>query len=82
VEEHSTTGQATSDNKAHAHFILDDYGYTHTHTKCNIYCFSTDTMVAQTRLTVTLYLHLLSCHTVTLAVQSQRQTAPQIRYNT
>jgi len=33
---------------------------TQTHT-CNTYCFSTATMVAQTRLTVTFYVHCLSC---------------------
>ena len=33
---------------------------TQTHT-CNIYCFSTATKVAQTRLTVTFYVHCLSC---------------------
>jgi hypothetical protein len=34
----------------------------HTLTKCNIYCFSTVTMVARTRLIVTLYVHRLSCY--------------------
>jgi len=46
-------------------------------------------MVAQTRLTVTLYVltlpvllygRCLSCYTVTLVVHSKRQTAPQVRY--
>jgi hypothetical protein len=53
---------------------------THTPTKCNIYCFSTGTIVAQMRLTVTLYLHCLSCYTVTLVVHSKWQTAPKVRY--
>jgi len=30
---------------------------------CNIYCFSAATVVAQTRLNVTLYVHCLSCVT-------------------
>jgi len=29
--------------------------------KCNTYCFSTATMVARTRLIVTLYVHCLCC---------------------
>jgi len=29
---HSRAGQATDDNMAHAHCMLDKYGYTHTHT--------------------------------------------------
>jgi len=34
---------------------------THTHTICNRHCFSTATMVARTRLKVTLHVHCLSC---------------------
>jgi hypothetical protein len=33
----------------------------HTLRLCNAHCFSTTTMVARTRLTVTLYVHCLSC---------------------
>jgi len=35
---------------------------THTLRLCNTHCFSTTTMVAQTRLSVTLYVHCLSCY--------------------
>ena len=45
---------------AHAHYMLDTYGYKHALTICNTYCFSTATMVARTRLIVTLWLHCLS----------------------
>jgi len=34
---------------------------TYTLTICNTYCFSTATIVARTRLDVTLYVHCLSC---------------------
>jgi len=33
---------------------------THTLTVCNIYCFSTTTIVVRTRLIVTLYVHCMS----------------------
>jgi len=46
---------------AHAHFMLDTYGYKHTLGLRNTYCFSTATMVALTRLNITLYVHCLSC---------------------
>jgi hypothetical protein len=35
--------------------------HTHTHAVCNIYCFSTATMVARTRLIISLYVHCLYC---------------------
>jgi hypothetical protein len=52
-------GQATDENIAHVHCILDTKGYkhTHTHTICNTYCFSTATVVVRTHLNVTLYVH-------------------------
>jgi hypothetical protein len=42
---------------AQAHCMLGTWGYTHTHTHtiCNNHCFCTATVVAQTRLKVTLY---------------------------
>ena len=48
VEEYCTAGQATEDNMEHARFIPDTYGYKHTLTICNTYCFSTATMIALT----------------------------------
>jgi hypothetical protein len=46
-------GQATDDNMAHAHCMLDTEGYKHALKICNTYSFSTATVVAGTRLTVT-----------------------------
>ena len=54
-------GQATGDNRAHALWMLDNWGYGHTIRIFNIYCFSTATIVARTRFSVTLYLHCVSC---------------------
>jgi hypothetical protein len=45
---------------AHAHCMLDNWGYKHTLAICNTYCFSTATVVAWTHIIVTLYLHFLS----------------------
>jgi len=61
MENCGTAGQATDDNTAHAHCMLDNLGHKHTLTTCNTHCFSTTTMVARTQLNVTLYVHRLSC---------------------
>ena len=63
VEKYCWAGQATDENMAHAHCMLDAYGYKHTHTLrlCNTHSFSTTTMVARTRFNVTLYVYWLSC---------------------
>jgi len=53
-------GQATDENMAHAHCVLDTKVYTHTLRICNTHCFPTATMVARTLLSVTLYVHCLS----------------------
>jgi len=45
---------------AHEYFTLGTKGYKHTVGICNTHCFSTKTMVARTRLDVTLYVHFLS----------------------
>jgi len=45
---------------AYTHCMLDTWGYKHTLRACNLYCFSIATMVAQTRLNVTLNVHCLS----------------------
>jgi len=41
--------------------MLDTQGYKHTLGLCDIYCFSTATMVAWTLLSVKLQAHCLSC---------------------
>ena len=61
VEKYVRAGQPADGNMAHAHCMLDTEGYRHTLRICKTYCFSTATVVARTRLDVTLYLHCLSC---------------------
>ena len=41
VEKYFRAGQATDGNMAHAHCMLDTYGYKHTLRVCITYCFST-----------------------------------------
>ena len=60
VKKYYRAGHATDVNVAHAHCMLDTKGYKHTLRICNTYCFSTTTMVARTRLNITLYVHCLS----------------------
>jgi hypothetical protein len=59
VEIYSTAGQATDDNMAHAHCMLDSYGYKYIHRFCDTHCSSIGPMVAQTRLRVTSYVRTL-----------------------
>ena len=47
---------------AHAHCVLDTWGYKHTLRICNTHFFSTTTMVTRSPLDVTLYVHCLSCY--------------------
>jgi hypothetical protein len=46
---------------AYAQCMLHTEGYKYTLRICNTHCFSTATLVARTRLNVTLYVHCLSC---------------------
>jgi hypothetical protein len=39
VDKPGTAGKATEDITAHAHCMLDTYGYRHTLRICNTYCF-------------------------------------------
>ena len=66
MEKCCRAGQATDDNMAYEHCTLDTkgYGYKHTLRICNTYCSSTATIVARTRLNVTLHQHCLSCYHV------------------
>jgi hypothetical protein len=61
VEKPGTTRQATDENMAHTHCMLDNHDYRHTLRICNTYCFCTETVVTRTRRSVTLCLHCLSC---------------------
>ena len=51
----------TTDDMAHAQCVLDTLDYKCTHGLCDNYCFPIATMVARTILSVTLYVHCLSC---------------------
>jgi hypothetical protein len=51
--------QATYDNMAHAHCMLDTQVHKYTHWG---YCFSTVTTAARKNLNVTLYVNCLSCY--------------------
>ena len=55
----NTVRQATDGGKAHAHSTLDNWSYKNTLRIRNTYCFSTATMLAQTRLNITLYVRTL-----------------------
>jgi hypothetical protein len=58
VEKYCRARQATDDNMAHAHCMLDNSGYKYTLRICNTHCFSAATVVAGTRLSVTLYVNV------------------------
>jgi hypothetical protein len=60
VEYYCRAGQATDDNMAHAHCMLDTYGYKHVLRICYTCCFSTATTIAITRLSVALYVRCVS----------------------
>jgi len=62
VEKLCRVGQVTDGNMAHAHCMLDTQGYKRTLRIRNTFCFSTATMVARRRLSVTLYIHCLFCY--------------------
>ena len=63
MEKYCGVGQATDCNMAHAHYMLDTKGYKYTRSGCVILIdFSIATMVARTRLYVTLYVHCLYCY--------------------
>jgi len=61
VKRYRRSGQATDDSMVHSHCMLDTQGHKHTLGICIIFCSSTTTVVAWTCLTVTLYVHCLSC---------------------
>ena len=59
MEKYCRAGQATDVNMAHAHCMLDTRGYKNKLIIFNTYSFSSATMVARTRLRVTLHVHCL-----------------------
>jgi hypothetical protein len=60
VGKYSRAWQTTDDN-AHAYFMLGTEGYNHTLRICNTYCFPTATMDARTRLNVKFIVQCLPC---------------------
>ena len=64
VEKYCRAGLATDNNTANALCMLGTKGYKHTLRICNTYYFPIATIVARTRLNVTLYIHCLSCSTL------------------
>ena len=76
VEKYCRAGQTINENTEHAHCMLDNQGYTHTHTHriCNTYCFPRQQ-----------YLHedaskLLYTHTARLVYQAIQSSF--IQFNT
>jgi hypothetical protein len=63
-EKYWRAGQATDNNMAHAHCMLDNQGYRHTLRISDTYCFSTTTTVTRTRFNDVFIgtLPLLCCH--------------------
>jgi hypothetical protein len=59
LEKYCRAGQATDDNMAHALCVLDTWGYKHTLGICKAYRCCSTTVVARSRLDVTLYIHCL-----------------------
>jgi hypothetical protein len=55
VEKHSSAGQSTDGDMAHAHCVLDALGYIYILRICNTFFFSAAPNVA-------LYIHCLSCY--------------------
>jgi hypothetical protein len=55
MEMYCKSVQAADDSMAQALCVLDNYVYKHTPGICNTYRFSTSTVIARTRLIVTLY---------------------------
>ena len=55
----------------YVHCMLDNEGYILTLKICNIYCYSTATMVMWMHFNVMLYIHCLSCYTIVLTSQDQ-----------
>ena len=61
VKKKIRAGQAKDANKAHACFMQDAYGYKHILRICYTYCCPTATVVARTRLNVTLHAQYIAC---------------------
>ena len=62
VEKYFRARQTAYDNMAHAHCMLDTYGYKYMLRICNTNWFSTATVVARMHLSVILYVYCLPCY--------------------
>jgi hypothetical protein len=62
MDKYRRTGQATGDNMAHAHRMLDTHGYENSLRIYNTCWFSTATMVARKRVNVMLYVQCPYCY--------------------
>jgi len=61
MENYDRAGHATDDNMAHAHCLLDTKGFKYTLRMCNIIFFPSATIVARTRVNVSLDVLCLFC---------------------
>jgi hypothetical protein len=61
LKKYCRTEQATDDNMAHAHFTLDNEVYKCGLRMCNTYCSPIAIIVARSLLSITFYIHYLSC---------------------
>ena len=61
VKKYCRAGEAKDISTAHAHYSLDTRSYKHTLRICNTHFFSTATIFARTRLSISLYVHWLTC---------------------
>ena len=57
-------GQATHENKGHAHCMLETLRYKYTLTICNTFCLATASLILRTRLNITLHVHSLCCYNI------------------
>jgi hypothetical protein len=67
MEKYFRAAETIDDKTVNVHYMLDTKGYANALGICTAYCFSIATMVARTRLSITLYTHCLSCLTLNAA---------------
>jgi hypothetical protein len=61
VDKCCRAGHVTDDNTMHSHFVLNTLGYKHTLKIWNTYSLSNASVVTRTRVSVTTYVHGVSC---------------------
>ena len=69
MEKYCRVRQSTDDNMAHAHCMLDNYGYKHTltmcNTRCNIYIYIYIYIAGSQKTTKFIALYCTICYTTT-----------------